>query len=51
MCLGYYLALVLISVLVILMTVYHKQIVAWLKPVAQWMKDLPAGWVIPIAVM
>lgn len=27
------------------------QIVKWLTPAANWMKNLPAGWVIPIAVM
>ncbi|EIW67590.1 hypothetical protein TREMEDRAFT_74454 [Tremella mesenterica DSM 1558] len=47
----YYLILALISVLVILMSVFHDQIVGWLTPVANWMKNLPAGWTIPIAVL
>lgn len=37
--------------MVILMTVYHDQIVGWLTPAANWMKALPAGWTIPIAVL
>ncbi|TBU52452.1 hypothetical protein BD310DRAFT_1043046 [Dichomitus squalens] len=34
----------------ILFTVYHKKIVNWLKPAADWMHDLPYGWLIPIGV-
>ncbi|TYJ53388.1 hypothetical protein B9479_005988 [Cryptococcus floricola] len=37
-------------VLVCLMSLYHDEIVDWLRPVADWMKDLTAGWTIPIAV-
>ena len=37
--LAHYIALILITVLVILMSVYHKQIVEWLKPAAQWMHE------------
>ncbi|ORY31839.1 snare associated Golgi protein-domain-containing protein [Naematelia encephala] len=48
---GYYLALVLIAVLVTLMTIYHDQIVTWLKPAADWMKDLPGGFMIPIVIL
>lgn len=47
----WYVALVICIVVVVLMTVYHDQIVEWLTPAANWMKALPAGWVIPIAVM
>jgi len=47
----YYLALIATLVLVALMTIYHTQIVNWLKPAAQWMKDLRFGWLIPIAVL
>ncbi|KAK4684416.1 hypothetical protein P7C73_g5762, partial [Tremellales sp. Uapishka_1] len=35
----YYVALVLISVLVILMSVYHDQIVDWLRGPATWVKE------------
>ena len=30
---------------------YHKQIIAWLRPVADYLKDLTCGWLIPIAIM
>ncbi|OXG72222.1 cytoplasmic protein [Cryptococcus neoformans A2-102-5] len=46
----YYIILAVICVLVILMSVYHDDIVNWMKPAANWMKNLTAGWVIPIAV-
>ncbi|WVQ84285.1 hypothetical protein IAT38_006437 [Cryptococcus sp. DSM 104549] len=46
----YYILLVVGCVLVILMSLYHDDIVKWLKPVATWMQNLPAGWTIPIAV-
>ncbi|KAH8094478.1 snare associated Golgi protein-domain-containing protein [Cristinia sonorae] len=46
----YYVVGVILIVLVTLMTVYHKQIVNWLQPAANWMHDLPAGWIIPIAI-
>jgi len=35
----YYVALVIIIVLVVLMTVYHDQIVEWCEPAANWMKE------------
>ncbi|KDQ15982.1 hypothetical protein BOTBODRAFT_31431 [Botryobasidium botryosum FD-172 SS1] len=47
----YYLALVATLVVVALMTIYHSQIVDWLKPAAHWMKELSFGWLIPIAVL
>ncbi|CAL1715905.1 unnamed protein product [Somion occarium] len=46
----YYLIGTIALVFVILFTVYHKQIVNWLHPAAKWMHDLPAGWLIPIAI-
>ncbi|KAI0819566.1 snare associated Golgi protein-domain-containing protein [Trametes gibbosa] len=49
--LWYYIAFVVCLVGVILFTVYHKQIVNWLKPAADWMHDLPFGWTIPIGVL
>ncbi|KAI0691842.1 hypothetical protein C8T65DRAFT_587088, partial [Cerioporus squamosus] len=49
--LWYYVAFIVCLVGVILFTVYHSQIVNWLKPAATWMHDLPYGWTIPIAVL
>ena len=34
---GYYVIGILVAVVSILFTVYHKQIVAWLQPAANWM--------------
>jgi len=36
---AYYIALIVICVLVILMSVFHKEIVNWLKPAADWMHE------------
>ncbi|KAG8960362.1 Tlg2-vesicle protein [Tulasnella sp. 419] len=47
----WYIALVIFGVIIGLITLYHKQLVEWLRPAAEWMKDFPAGWVIPIAIM
>ncbi|KAI0350431.1 hypothetical protein OH77DRAFT_1413055 [Trametes cingulata] len=47
----YYVAFTVALVGVILFTVYHKQIVHWLRPAADWMHDLPYGWTIPIGVL
>jgi hypothetical protein len=34
---GYYVILVLILVITVLVSVYHKQIVHWLTPAAEWL--------------
>jgi len=34
---AWYIALIIICVLVTLMSIYHKEIVIWLKPAAEWM--------------
>ncbi|KZT22400.1 hypothetical protein NEOLEDRAFT_1071599 [Neolentinus lepideus HHB14362 ss-1] len=49
--LWYYVAVILITVLVGLITIYHTQIVHWLKPAADWMHQLRFGWLVPIAVL
>ncbi|TFY77770.1 hypothetical protein EWM64_g6242, partial [Hericium alpestre] len=49
--LWYYVALVIILVLTALMTIYHTQIVHWLTPATNWMKNLTVGWLIPIAIL
>ncbi|EJD36440.1 hypothetical protein AURDEDRAFT_74204 [Auricularia subglabra TFB-10046 SS5] len=33
-----------------MLTIYHKQIVRFLRPAADWMHDLPFGYLIPVAV-
>ncbi|TFK53591.1 hypothetical protein OE88DRAFT_1655788 [Heliocybe sulcata] len=46
------LPLILILVaLVILSLIFHTQIVIWLQPAASWMYNLPAGWLIPVAIL
>ncbi|CED82323.1 Predicted membrane protein [Phaffia rhodozyma] len=47
----WYIAFIIISVAVVLMTLYHEEILEWLKPAATWMKDLPGGWTIPIGIL
>jgi len=48
----YYVILTMIIVIVVLMTVYHVQIVHWLTPVATWLRDkFTLGWLVPIAVL
>ncbi|GJE85607.1 Golgi apparatus membrane protein TVP38 [Phanerochaete sordida] len=48
--LWYYVIGALVAVVSVLFTVYHQQIVSWLQPAANWMHNLPAGWLIPIAI-
>ncbi|KAK6532125.1 Tlg2-vesicle protein [Orbilia ellipsospora] len=43
--------LAVIAVLVILMTVYHRNIVDWLHPVSARIRALSWGWVIPILIL
>ncbi|KZO96605.1 hypothetical protein CALVIDRAFT_498406 [Calocera viscosa TUFC12733] len=47
----WYIIGILLIVLTALMTIYHTQIVAWLTPAATWMRDLPAGWTIPVVIL
>ncbi|CAE6383320.1 unnamed protein product [Rhizoctonia solani] len=47
----WYILLAVISTLTILMTLYHKEIVHWLRPAANWMHDFSVGWLIPIIVL
>ncbi|WRT68099.1 uncharacterized protein IL334_005074 [Kwoniella shivajii] len=46
----WYIIAILCAVLVILMSLYHDEIVKWMTPFANWMKDLPGGWAIPIGI-
>ncbi|CAE6447452.1 hypothetical protein ACGC1H_002414 [Rhizoctonia solani] len=47
----WYIILAVISTLTILMTLYHKEIVHWLRPAANWMHEFSVGWLIPIIVL
>ncbi|KAI1781906.1 hypothetical protein LXA43DRAFT_860982, partial [Ganoderma leucocontextum] len=47
----YYVAFAISLAGIVLFTIYHKQIVNWLKPAANWMHGLPFGWTIPIGVL
>ncbi|KAG9037840.1 Tlg2-vesicle protein [Tulasnella sp. UAMH 9824] len=49
--LWYYVAAVLCTVVIALVSIYHKQIVDALTPAAQYLRTLPGGWSIPIGVM
>jgi len=48
--LWYYVLFAVLFIITILFTVFHKQIVNWLQPPANKLKDLPAGWLVPIAI-
>ncbi|KAB5592156.1 Golgi apparatus membrane protein TVP38 [Ceratobasidium theobromae] len=47
----WYIGLVVVVALTVLMTLYHKEIVHWLKPAANWMHQFQVGWLIPIVVL
>ncbi|CAE6474183.1 cytoplasm protein [Rhizoctonia solani AG-1 IA] len=47
----WYIGLVIITALTVLMTLYHKEIVHWLRPAADWMHEFSVGWLIPIVVL
>ncbi|KAG8733751.1 Tlg2-vesicle protein [Ceratobasidium sp. 423] len=43
--------IIILIVITILLSVLHKQIVTALLPAAKWVKQAPAGWLIPIALL
>ncbi|KAI0050493.1 hypothetical protein FA95DRAFT_1555612 [Auriscalpium vulgare] len=47
----YYVLGIVLTVITALITIFHTQIVDKLTPATHWIKDLPAGWVIPIAIL
>ncbi|KAG9076459.1 Tlg2-vesicle protein, partial [Ceratobasidium sp. UAMH 11750] len=47
----WYIGLIIICALTALMTIYHKQIVEWLRPAANWMHSFSVGWLIPIVIL
>ncbi|WFD33259.1 hypothetical protein MCUN1_000072 [Malassezia cuniculi] len=49
--LHYYLIGIAIIVLIVLMTVFHEQIIDWLEPTSQKVRTVWWGWVIPVAVL
>ncbi|KAJ1302057.1 hypothetical protein OPQ81_000891 [Rhizoctonia solani] len=51
---GFVVTLVIVIILIIitiLLSVFNKQIVTALLPAAKWVKQAPAGWLIPIALL
>ncbi|WWC88340.1 uncharacterized protein L201_003250 [Kwoniella dendrophila CBS 6074] len=46
----WYIIAIFFAALVVMMSLYHDEIVNWMKPFANWMKDLPGGWAIPIGI-
>ncbi|KLO06843.1 hypothetical protein SCHPADRAFT_945770 [Schizopora paradoxa] len=46
----YYIIGIVLIVVIALISIYDKQIVRWFQPTAEKIKNLPAGWVIPIAI-
>ncbi|KAH7879436.1 uncharacterized protein C8R40DRAFT_1035944, partial [Lentinula edodes] len=49
--LWYYVALVIITVITALITIFHDQIVGWLTPFTQWLHGLKFGWLVPIGIL
>lgn len=49
--LWYYVIAILLAVITALITIFHHQIVEKLTPAAHWIKSLPGGWSIPIAIL
>ncbi|KAI0293888.1 snare associated Golgi protein-domain-containing protein [Multifurca ochricompacta] len=49
--LWYYVILILLTIITALITIFHRQIVDKLTPAAHWVKGLPGGWAIPIAIL
>ncbi|KDN42203.1 hypothetical protein K437DRAFT_210982, partial [Tilletiaria anomala UBC 951] len=47
----WWLLLIVILLLVALMTIYHRQIVDWLTPFSKKIQTIPAGWLIPVAIL
>ncbi|KAF3924517.1 hypothetical protein ABW21_db0202419 [Orbilia brochopaga] len=47
----WWIILIILIVIPVLITVYHSQIVDWLHPVSQKIRNLPFGWVIPIIIL
>lgn len=42
----YYAGLAILSILVLLAVIFHDDIITWMKPVAEKIRDLPGGWAI-----
>jgi len=42
---------IVILILVILITIFHDPIVDFLRPTSEKLRELPGGWVIPIAIL
>ncbi|KAK4179596.1 snare associated Golgi protein-domain-containing protein [Triangularia setosa] len=42
---------VIIIILTVIITIYHDNVVEHLRPFAQQVRDLPAGWLIPIVIL
>ncbi|AEO67504.1 79ff4456-6600-4cfe-9294-29cf42b47c27 [Thermothielavioides terrestris] len=42
---------IIVVVLTIIITIKHEQVVAALRPFSEKVRDLPAGWLIPIAIL
>lgn len=46
--LKYWVILLVVVAFVVVVTIEHHQIVNWLRPKAEQLQDLPAGWLIPV---
>ncbi|PWN50467.1 hypothetical protein IE53DRAFT_362357 [Violaceomyces palustris] len=49
--LHYWIIMIVICLLVVLMTIYHRQIIDWLTPLSKKITAISWGWVIPVAIL
>ncbi|KAK0724849.1 snare associated Golgi protein-domain-containing protein [Lasiosphaeris hirsuta] len=47
----WWIILIIVIILTILITINHDQVVAYLRPFSEKVRGLPAGWLIPIAIL
>ncbi len=48
---GWYALIAFLAGTAAVMTIYHKQIVNWLHPISLHIREVPAGWLVPIAIL
>lgn len=47
----YYIIIIAIIALIVLMTVFHEQIIDWLEPISRKVRTVGWGWIIPVAIL
>ncbi|KAJ8519202.1 hypothetical protein ONZ45_g3857 [Pleurotus djamor] len=47
----YYVIIIILVTITALVSIFHKEIVQWLRPAATWLHKLPFGWLAPIGIL